>query len=263
MDTLFSTASSVLIVLKRTCAVTPLLLLLTCDPNSAPEPPEFSDLTLLGGKRFVAYVSPDRGSKPDTVAVSCTFSGMAFHSIEAAVTVDSGVSWITIPESMRRDGNRVILRWVPGDDSVNFSYFGEKGCRIRISDTASTEFIESDPFVIIGPQPLILLSPHGGETFSLNDTIAVNYQTNSDRISNIRVFFINNIVDDWIELKNTKLIDYTSPPIRSYKTFFVPLDYESVFGYYVVSPVRFLLKDYGVNALPNSTIVSGDISLEL
>ena len=236
-------------------------LLLTCDISSPPEVSGFRDITTIGGNRYVAYVSPDRWSKPDTVTVSCGFSGMAFTAIEAAVTIDSGVSWIAVNDYLGVNGTTVTLRWIPGDDSINFSYFGEKECRIRISDTASTEFIESDPFVIIGPRPLSLLSPRGGETFSLNDTIAVNYLINSDRISNIRVFFTNDTIGNWLEMTVTKLIDDTSPPIRSFTTLFIPLDYESVSDSLLLSPVRFLLKDYN-SPLPNGSIESGNISLE-
>ncbi|MBN1306369.1 MAG: hypothetical protein JXA18_00530 [Chitinispirillaceae bacterium] len=238
------------------------VLLPTCERPPSSEYPAFSDLTALTGKRFVAYVSPDRKSKPDTIVISWNFSGMMMQSINAEATVDSGGSWILLPEVLHDGGNQATLRWVPGDDTVHFSYFGEKECFIRISDTSSAVVIESDRFLILGPHPIILLAPRGGETFSLNDTVSINYQTNNDRISNIRVFFMHDEMTDWKEISETTLrTDDSNPPLRSFTTYFTPFIWDTLITNHHGAPIRFLLKDYN-SPLPNSSIISDAITVQ-
>ncbi|MBN1575983.1 MAG: hypothetical protein JW913_05485 [Chitinispirillaceae bacterium] len=237
-------------------------LLLTCASTPIPPSPSFSDLTPLAWKRFVAYVSPDRQSKPDTVTVSWNFTGMTKQSIKAEATIDSGASRIPLPQVLQDGDNRATLRWVPGDDTVNFSYFGEKKCLIRLSDTQSAVTIESDSFTILGSLPMILHSPRGGETFSMNDTVPVKYQSNGDRISQIRVFFMHDEMETWKEIIGTTgRTDDADPPLRSFTTLFIPLAWDTLITNHPDTPVRFLLKDYN-SPLPNSSIVSGDITLQ-
>jgi len=237
--------------------------LFACNPNQPSPPTEFSNLTPLTGKRFVAYFSPDRRSKPDTVKVSVELSGMAINAMKAKVTIDSGDSWISLEDIIPESSSRATIRWIPGDDTVHFGYFGEKECFIRISDISSAAEIQSDSFKIIGFLPVILLSPKDGESFSMNDTIAINYQTNNDLISNIQVFFRNELMRDtaWEEIIARKLLDASTPPFRSLTALFYPYDCDTIITNHPEKPIRFLLKDYG-SSLPNSSIISGGITLQ-
>ncbi len=236
------------------------ILFSSCITNPVSQPPILSDLTPLGGKIFTAYISPDRQIKPDTVAASCNFSGISLNSIHVSFSLDSGLIWIDIHDSIWTNGNKIFIRWAPRDDSTYFTYFGPKECRLRISGGEEC-FIESEPFTILGSLPFELLSPKGGETFKSEDTIFIIYRTNADLVSQIRIFFTNDILGRWAEITApVKRTDDTSLPIiRSFNTFFYPPDYKTIFGY--MASVRFLLKDYN-SPLPNSSIETAEIYFE-
>lgn len=153
------------------------------------------------------------------------------------------------------------MLWVPGDDTLHFGFFGARACTLELADRQTGITARSDPFTIIGSRPFILVSPSGGEHYSMNDSIALNYQINSDRISNIRTFFKNDSIGDWVEISGTTKRTSDTPPLRSFTTLFIPGIWNALLAGYPEVPIRFLLKDYN-SPLPNSSIVSGDIFVE-
>jgi hypothetical protein len=230
-----------------------------CPGPNAPSP-RFSDLSPLAGKRYVAYTSPD-ATKPDTIIFSWKYPGINFGAIKVIAILDSGATQIPVTDFISIDADRALLRWVPGADTLHFGYFGIKTCILHLSDTQSGYTTTSDSFTIIGSRPLIIQSPSGGAHYSLNDTIAVDYQINSDRISNIRVFFRNDSMENWMEITGTTKRSADNPPFRSFSTLFIPRAWSTAAPLLPGTPLRFLCKDYN-SPLPNSSSISGDIFVD-
>jgi hypothetical protein len=150
--------------------------------------------------------------------------------------------------------------WIPGnEDSAHTAFFGFKEGIIRIIDTVSNEYIESDPFKILGEAPFVLLSPRGGETFSDTDTVKVYYSHNQDISGNITVCAkAGSDSVDWVrEVGITNRISQALP-IKNMVTAFVPQDLaRQKPDYFDFSfPLKIYLKDYGPTG---KDILSGDI----
>ena len=236
---------------------------LNCDTSTSPSM-EVSNLTSLAGKRFVAYPSLNRLDKPDTVSVDWDFAGIGADEMKVDATIDSGASWISLDDLVAVDGQHASLRWVPGTDTARMNYFGEKSAIIRITAPVASFSFESDSFVIIGPLPVRLDSPTGGETFKVNDTIVVHYRTNTDLSSQFRFFFHNEPMgkDEWEEqVDDGKISRVRNPPVNTYTLLFCPAEWGDVITDHLDVPVRFMLKDYN-SPLQTGTVVSGDIFLE-
>gem|GEM_PF-4804168 len=253
--------------IKRWCVLLPCSIVLTyiptlsCDNATEPAQPHLYDMTQLAGKRFAAYVSPDRRNRPDTIAITWKFRGYSFASQSAWATVDSGRAWFSLPNMTQENAGSATLRWVAADDTSRFSCFGEKGCVICISVDEEPQ-LYSDTFVIIGPQPLKLDYPAQNDQFSMDDTITIKYRVNSDRISHIRVFFASGVSEEWREIPDaTTLREQYAAPLCAYETVFIPAQWDTLISKNPEDPIRFLLKDYN-SPLPGSTVISGDLTLE-
>ena len=240
-----------------------LLVLSNCDSPSSTPDGEIINVTALEGKRFVAYLSVDRFEKPDTVTFEWDFTGISANDMVVEATIDAGTSWISLTELVIVDGNHATVQWAPGSDATRFGYFGEKNCTIRISVPSASISEESDPFIIIGALPVILDSPTGGETFSVNENIVVTYRTNRDLSTQFLFFFKNESMgeDGWEEHIDENSSRTSDPPLNTYTLHFSPLDYGDMIAGHLDEPIRFMLKDYS-SPLATATIISGDIMLE-
>lgn len=232
--------------------------LFTCDNPSSAEP-GFTNMSPLAGKRFVAYVSPNRKLKPDTVHLEWEFSGLNGKGIFAEATIDSGNTWIPLDNRVTYSGNAASLVWVPGNDTSHFNYFGEKQCVISIQHRTSSVTALSDTFTIIGPVPVILDTPETGASFSIDDTVIFKYRTNSDHNSQFRFFFMHDAMDEWMEQEDDDKVSVESAlPMSEYTLLFVPAEWDTLLSNHIGEPVRFMLKDYK-SPLPTSTVILEDI----
>ncbi len=221
-------------------------------------PAGFSEITALAGKRFAAYPSFDRKSKPDTVAFSFRFTGTGPEGLSVAATIDSGATWLPV-SPLSVNGRMASLAWVPGNDTANFGYFGEQQCFLRIEGDNSVT-AESDRFTIIGSRPLVLDHPSGERVFSLHDTITLQYRVNTDRISHIRIFFAHELMD-WKEISGqSSVTESGNPPLKVFEFPFVPLAYDTLVSDHLDLSFRFLLKDYS-SPFPNSALISDSFTL--
>ena len=236
-----------------------LLFSLSCITDPQQSESDLKILTQPAGKRFVAYLSPDRIEKPDSVKLTVSFSGFSLDKITAEATIDSGANWFPLPAPVADGKTGGTLLWSPRLDSARFDYFGEKQCVIRVLSVEANLTDESDPLVIIGTVPVINTAPVPGDTFQITDTIPISYLVNSDRISNIRTFFRTDSSAQWIEISGTATrIDGLPSPFKSFSIRFSPAPYDTLFSTLPGNSVEFLLKDY-FSPLPNNSIIINGI----
>ena len=233
--------------------------LLHCDTVSD-QLVEISFVSDLSEKRYVAYPSFDRFSKPDTVTASWNFTGTDGTELVIDLSIDSGNTWFVIDSNLTITPSTLTLRWVPGDDPILFSYFGEKEAMLRVYDSRTTRSSISGTFSIIGSIPVELEQGFlKSAPYSINDTITLFYHVNTDLISRIRTFFRNDVIEEWIEFTKTiALTDNSTSPFESYTARFIPLEYDTLIANHPDQPVIFMLKDYN-SPLPSGTVISSAV----
>jgi hypothetical protein len=237
------------------------LLVTNCHFNPAPQTEAtFSDLTPMSGKQFVAYPSPDRRIKPDSILFSWNMGSIDPEKVTVIARLQPERD-LQVPVIRPTQNARGQIVWVPGTDTAAFNYFGKKKCVFLLFNQNNEHTAISDTFVIIGTLPVALQSPAHGMHYSLNDSIPINYQTNTDLTSNIRIFFRNDSMPNWIEIIGTTKRIADEPPLRSFTTVFIPRTWESYVTASPSLPIRFFLKDYN-SPLPNSSYTSGDIFID-
>ena len=221
-----------------------------------------SDLQITNGPRFVAYYSPNRYLRPDTIHANWKYTGSNGDAVKATITILFDTTIIPVSILTATD-NVMELHWVPGTDSEHFSYFGDRNCILTITSDESETTLTSDTLIVTGPLPLSLDHPASALTHSMNDTLYIRYRINNDRISQIRIFYDNNtITPDWIEhiCDPSETVSHTPSPLTAYVIPFVPSTADTDLTNHPEEPIRLLLKDYGSD-FEGSEIVSEEITL--
>ena len=226
-----------------------------------PESPDLSpafDNVSLSSSLYVAYISPDPLTKPDTVHVSFNYNASKVKSILIQATLDSGKTWLAV-STFAPNSNKASVAWVPREDTLNFHYFGFREGYVRISDTVSTSSITSTTFLVLGATPFVLRSPTGGETFHSTDSIQILYSQNQDLTANITVCAKTNDKADWALNIGTNLLESKRLPVKNYATILAPDDLAADTAHFNLSePLIILLADYGTNGM---RILSGAITI--
>jgi hypothetical protein len=212
--------------------------------------PAFSNMALLGEKLCVAYKSPDPVEKLDTVKVSFSYNSSKVKSIDVRATLDSEKTWIPIGTALPNSSEMAVIPWVPKDDSITFNYFGKKEGFVRIRDTVSNEYIDSDSFIIAGRVPYVLLRPSRKETFSIADTIGIFYSQNQDLSANLSVGFLF-WADTGYDMEthcDTTIKLSQSLPIKHFLTNIVPSEYAEK-AIMFAQPITIFIADYSSTSL--------------
>jgi hypothetical protein len=252
-----------------------LIIFLHCEDNnpvSGNNAPAFSELIFRSSsKTYVAYASPDRMVRPDTVSMSFNYNSSKVTSIRVQATLDSQRTWISIGTIIPNSSNSGSFSWVPlKENTATINYFGRKNCCIRLSDSTldSIEYLTSDTFSIIGTVSFVLLSPKGGESLGANDLIDILYNQNQDLSANISVCYSTSCSDPksetciWEQNFGTteKLSQSQSLPIKCFKTSFVPKELaDARSSVNLNDPFVILLADYGTGG---GRIASGAITIK-
>lgn len=236
----------------REIAVIPTVLLtaclLTCDSDPA-KPPELSIISLAGNGTFVAYDSPNRITKPDTISLDFAYAHIDFSAIYASAIL-SADSFIWSPDTLFTTGKGTArAQWVPKNNPGNFIFCGRRTGYCILSTTEIT--VKSDPFTLIGSKAVELVSQIPQDTLFSDDTFYIEYRINSDKISNIQVFLDSGSKDDtvetWIELDDPAVRIEDIPPIRILRKAFIPSRFGDLFESNATYTITFLLRDYGVS----------------
>ncbi|MBN2037607.1 MAG: hypothetical protein JW768_12770 [Chitinispirillaceae bacterium] len=223
--------------------------LLGCEDNGPTNgDPAFSNVTGISSNLYVTYQSPLPGVKLDTMTVTFTYNSSKVSSILVQATIDAGGTWATCTTITPSSSNSATVKWVPMDEDSAFKYFfGVKTGKLKISDPGSGESIESGNFSLAGLTPIKLIAPLGGETYSINDTIKVQYSANMDILSQILTFFRTDNMSEWAEFINDILLPSPNPPVSNYIKWFVPSQVDASILKQTNNfeqPIRILVQDY-------------------
>jgi hypothetical protein len=246
-------------------AVSSVPFLIVCDVNNSQSDPEFSNVTgLQSDKVYATYpTSAAWKTKLDTVKVSFEYNSSKVKSISVKATIDSGKTWLPVTDVTPNGSNSETVHWIPKNSSTLPKYFGVKHCFIRIADTTTDTFIDTDTFPLIGTMPMILLDSLDNRTFRMTDTIKVKYGANMDLTSNIRANFKTDSMERWIEFTGgSTLPSPDEPTIFNLQRSFVPMDVDSmdkVEAGNFAQPIKILLRDYGTS---DYSIVIGNIIIQ-
>ena len=228
-----------------------LLVQLHCDPVSGDAGiPEISNISSLNPV-YVAYTSPDRIERPDTVTFSFKYTSSVKGPVEVRLTLDSGTTWHSIGNVAPEGNLTETFSWVPGNaDSTVIGYFGKKQAVIELFDRSSETTADSDPFVLIGTLP-VLVQPLALTTIDSGDTIHVRYVQNVDISGYFTVLFKSDEMTDWVTVTTGTDQVLRDLPLRYYETKIVPADFlEDVNekdGNDFAQPIRVLVADYQQN----------------
>jgi hypothetical protein len=213
------------------------------------------------------YSAYELSGKPDTVKLSFDYNSSKVSSVNVEATLDSGVSWITIRSFTANSSNKATVQWLLNSDTVNFNYFGIKNAYIRISNAASSgDLILSDTVKIIGLTPFILISPKGGESYSVSDSIEVLYSTNSDLVARVVACFrlsdtlagrdtLIGLADDNSAALTVISTEYT---IKNFLRKFCLSGFTDLTSAWLTLPMLIVLKDYGA---AGKILTSGGITI--
>ena len=186
--------------------------------------PEIS-ISSLPRRLYVAYTSPDRIEKPDTLALTFTYSSSVDGPVAVHLTMDSGATWTALDEIGLSDSGTDTFTWVPKTaDSAIIRYFGKKSAWLQLSDTRSGITVVSDTFRIIGALP-VAVEPLENDTFAASDTILIAYGQNVDISGFFTVLFKSEPMTDWVTAVTGTEQVRRDLPFRFYETKLVPDDY--------------------------------------
>lgn len=242
------TACKIILKNSGSCLSVPALLFLAfCISCTAPEQEyNLGDLEVTNGHHFVAYRSPNRYLKPDTVFATWKYTGPDAAKLEIAITFADDSTYVIVENTVSSRNDAIELRWVPGADTMHFNYFGDRECIFSVSDEKSEITLTSEPFTVTGPVPLKIDFPETAIDHPFEDTLFLQYRINSDRISQIRIFYENRLTPKWIEYikdPSNKILNSPSP-ITGFEVPFIPSEADTQIVNHPEEPIRFLFKDY-------------------
>jgi hypothetical protein len=222
--------------------------------------PAFSNIALSD----TIYSSYAGGKESDTVILSFNYSLSGSADINVDFTPDSGESWFNATVIAVSNSGRATIKWVIGNDSLHFGYFGIKKVFMKIYEASSSvNAAFSDTFMVTGNAPLMISSPSGGENFSINDSINVVYGRNMDLVSNVKVCFrpddtsyVLIALSDANSAVPVTLYEEGTIIVSSRK--FCPAGFTGFTSAWLTLPMIIILKDYGS---AGALVSSGDISI--
>jgi hypothetical protein len=191
---------------------------------------------------------------PCTLKVSFDYNASKVGAMEVAATLDSGKSWFPVATVAANGSKPAQVAW-PLDreaDAGHFDYFGYKEGYLKITDKATGLSIQSGKFNIIGNMPFMLVSPKGGETFTLNDSIPLSYGVNTHLTAQIKPCIRpNDTAIQWKALESftsRTTLTYQRGSIRSFVQKFTLAYFDTTLawtGKWADHPLQIMLKDYG------------------
>jgi hypothetical protein len=224
----------------------------------------FGNLTGLNNNLFyVAYMSPDRLSKLDSVRFSIEYNSSLVTAITVEATIDSGRTWYLVAKQTPSNTGQCSVVWIPRDAAqTTFNYFGFKKCSLRILDTINGHNFNSDTITIIGAAPINLIAPGDGETFKKADSLKIIFSQNQDISSKITVCSkagpdtVDFVCDSGTQVRISQTL-----PIKTWTTTIVPQVLAEKFpeNFDFTYPLKILLADYGPNG---KRLTSGAITIE-
>jgi hypothetical protein len=152
---------------------------------------------------FLILNSPD-GNEVYSVGSTMNISWISasiIDNVKLELTTDNGVSWSIIISSIPASTGSFAWAWgVPNTPSSN--------CKIRISDASNLQnYDESDNvFSIITPPSLTLLSPNGGENWSVNSIEHIQWSGNN--VNNVKLEYSTNGGSEWIVISASTAFSY-------------------------------------------------------
>jgi hypothetical protein len=191
---------------------------------------------------------------PCTLSVSFNYNSSKVSSIDVSATVDSGKTWIPVTTIAPNGTNTAKVVWplATDADTGHFAFFGYKEGCLKISDTSSGVSIISPGFSIIGNLPFVLISPTGGEKFSVNDSIAMTYGVNTHLTALIKPCI--RPADSTLQWKalesftSRTTVTYQRGPARFFIQKFQLAYFDSTQQWsdkWATRPLQIMLKDYG------------------
>lgn len=212
------------------------------------------DITISSSlhRRYVAYTSPDRIDKLDTLVITFNYSSSVDGPVDVHLTMDSGATWIALAAVSLTGRGTDNFTWVPKTaDSTTIQYFGIKSAWLRLSDSRSGVAVHSDTFDLIGALP-VMVEPLESETFNVSDTILIAYGQNVDISGFYTVLFKSDPMTDWVTVVSGTEQVRMKLPLRFYETKLVPADYRDEVnekaGNDYSDPISILLADYQQNS---------------
>ena len=253
MRTLFTsgTAPSAMKLLGTIIASLAIMAHLHCNPvDRTDPPPEISNISSLSPV-YVAYTSPDRMERPDTVSFSFDYTSSVKGPVEIWITIDSGTSWFSAGSAELDGSGTGSFIWIPKDaDTSKISFFGKKEGRIKLLDQNTDAQAVSDTFTLFGKHPM-LVTPLERTSFAEDDTILVAYGQNVDISGFFTVLFKSDGMSDWVTVTTGTEQVLRDLPLRYYQTKFVPGDFldevNEKEGDNFADPIRILVADYQQN----------------
>ncbi len=234
--------------MKRSVVIA-LLLLVQCGNLSVS--PEISILSSLH-RLYVAYTSPDRIDKLDTLVLTFNYSSSVDGPVNVHLTMDSGATWTDLAAISLTGSGSDNFTWVPKTaDSAITQYFGKKSAWLQLSDSRSEVTVLSDTFDIIGALPVVV-EPLEKDTFTASDTILIAYAQNVDISGFFTVLFKSDPMTDWVTVVSGTEQVRRDLPFRFYETKLVPADYRDEVnekaGDDYSEPISILIADYQQNS---------------
>jgi hypothetical protein len=199
-----------IIVIISVCLTTALFV--GCRSNTAApdNSPAFSNMAHMGGKPYAAYASPDVLNVPDTIKMSFNYNSAKVKSIDVRATLDSAKTWIPLGIIAPDVSNSAEIRWVPGDDSALATYCGQKKGFIRVRDSISNEYSDSDPFILLGDCPAfsdmsrlgdkLYVAYKSPDVLEKSDTVKISFHYNYTKVKSIDVSATLDSAKTWIPL---------------------------------------------------------------
>lgn len=200
---------------------------------------------------YAGYPLIDNNERPDTLKVSFEYNASKVTSISVSATLDSGKTWIPISVIAPNASNRATVVWplCSDADTAHFNYFGFKEAYIKIADTASGASITTEKFAVVGSVPFVLAAPLGGETFSINDSIAIRYDVNIDLTAQVTPCVRPHDTSIlWVALTTSNSADSIPSiryPLKSHIRKFTLATFSSWSTQWADHPLQIMLKDYG------------------
>jgi hypothetical protein len=229
------------------------LLLWACDEGGT-APDGSVALSGISAPDSVYAGYPRLYDPPCTLKVSFNYNASKVGAMEVAATLDSGKTWIPVATLASNGSKSAQIAW-PLDrdaDTAHFDYFGYKEGYLKITDKATGLSIQSGKFNVIGNMPFVLVSPKGGETFSIHDSIPLTYGVNTHLTAQIKPCIRpNDSAIQWKALESftsRTTTSYQRGSIRSFVQKFTLAYFDTTLAWsdkWADHPLQIMLKDYG------------------
>lgn len=223
------------------------VLLVECDTTaSGPDTaPSLSNLSIPTDLTLTCYPYKGFSARKDSMKISFDYNSRKISAFSIEGSIDAGKTWFSLTQKSASSADHEDFFWYPKHDSSNqtFKYCDEKKCVIRV--TSSLDTLMSSEFYLIGSRPAQLTQPLQGAHISISDSLPLEFNSNSDLLSNIDTWYFAGNYTDRIPLSKEYarevVTEGTNANIRK-------------FNYY------FQLQHYADNFTDSTTVISVMIS---